>query len=85
MTYNFYMKILVFKNMILTLFQKKYKEILQNTINIFKQEFKILKDLEEYDEYEKYLQDNIEKHSGKKPLRARVNMKIFLLILLLSR
>jgi hypothetical protein len=45
---------------------EKHKEILQNTINIFKQEFEILKDLEEYDEYEKYLQNNIEKHSGKK-------------------
>ena len=45
---------------------EKHKEIFQNTINIFKQEFNILKDLEEYDEYEKYLQDNIEKHSGKK-------------------
>jgi len=46
--------------------QERYKEILQNTINMFKQEFEILKDLEEYDEYEKYLKNNIEKHSGKK-------------------
>lgn len=45
---------------------EQYKKMLQNTINIFKQEFEILKDLEEYVEYEKYLQNNINKHSGKK-------------------
>lgn len=42
------------------------REILQNTIEIFKIKFEILKDLEEYDRYEKYLQENIEKHSNKK-------------------
>lgn len=45
---------------------KQQKEILQNTIEIFKTKFAILKDLDEYDEYEQYLKDNIEKHSGKK-------------------
>lgn len=42
------------------------KTILKNTIEIFKKEFEILKDIDEYNEYEKYLQDNIEQHSGKK-------------------
>lgn len=42
---------------------KRHKEIFQNTIDLFKKEFAILKNL---DEYEKYLQNNIEKHSGKK-------------------
>ena len=40
-------------------------KILQNTIKVFKKEFKILKSIKEYDDYEKYLQDNIEKFSNK--------------------
>lgn len=55
--------------------QKKYdtnmdndekKQILQNTITAFSKEFQLLKDGVDYNEYEKFIQKNIENHSLQK-------------------
>lgn len=54
------------KNYDCSLNPREQREILQNTIEVFKTKFKILKNFEEYDEYEKYLQESIEKHLNKK-------------------
>lgn len=42
------------------------KQILQNTITAFKKEFQLLKDNVDYDEYEKFIQKNIESRSSQK-------------------
>lgn len=68
--------------------QKKQKEILQNTVEIFKTKFEILKNLEEYDEYEQFLKDNIEKHSCKKSTTGKSkyeNLSIYFIIESLER
>lgn len=42
------------------------KQILQNTMTAFSKEFQLLKDEIDYDEYEKFIQNNIESRSAKK-------------------
>jgi len=66
--------------------QKKYdismdndekKQILQNTITAFSKEFQLLKDGVDYDEYEKFIQKNIESRSAKKATTGKSKFEHF--------